>query len=69
MKIKAVKEFYDLQEGVIRKVDEEFEVSDERFEVLQAVLPDFVEKLDDTPESNKKPKAKKEVAPADELPI
>lgn len=62
--IKVKQEFYDLQEGVFRNVGDEFEASEERFEELQAVLPDYIEKSGD-----KKGKSKKEVAPADELPI
>lgn len=77
--IKVKQEFYDLQEGVFRNAGDEFEASEERFEELQAALPDYVEKSDgpdtatDTEAKSgtgkKKAKNDKEVAPADELPI
>lgn len=41
--IKVLKEFYDLEEGVIRQVGESFEATKERFAELKEHLPDYVE--------------------------
>ncbi|CIN74279.1 MULTISPECIES: hypothetical protein [Streptococcus] len=41
--IKVLKEFYDLKEGVLRKVGERFEATEERFAELKEHLPDYVE--------------------------
>lgn len=47
MKVKVLKPFEDLKEGVIRQVDEVFEATKTRFSELQAALPmDFVEDAD-----------------------
>lgn len=48
--IKVLKEFYDLKEGVLRSVDEEFEATKERFYEINEALPEFVEWLEDQEE-------------------
>ena len=42
MKVKTIKAFRDLSEGIIRHVGTEFEVSEERYKELEERLPGFV---------------------------
>lgn len=45
MKIKTLKNFKDLQEGIIRKTGDVFIISKERFEEINTKLPGYVEEV------------------------
>ena len=47
MKVKTIKAFRDLSEGIIRHVGTEFEVSEERYKELEERLPGFVSPVDE----------------------
>ena len=66
MKVKTLKPFKDLNEAVVRKAGEEFEVDKERFDELANNLPGFVEEIAQNEEieqpeaaANQKSKGKK----------
>lgn len=60
MKIKTLKNFKDLQEGIIRKTGDVFIISKERFEEINTKLPGYVEEVKEekkeTANDTRKPK-------------
>lgn len=64
MKVKTLYRFRDAKEGVIREVGDTFEVTQERFDEIQAVAKeygtDFVEQVKTSPRRGRKPKAEAE---------
>jgi hypothetical protein len=60
MKVKVLKEFFDKQENTMRRVGDEFEVTDARFKEIDAILPQFLEvKKEAKAKPQTKAKAKK----------
>lgn len=45
MKIKTLRNFKDLKEGIIRKTGDVFIVNKERFEEINSKLPGFIEEV------------------------
>lgn len=64
MKVKTLYRFRDAKEDVIREVGDTFEVTQERFDEIQAVAKeygtDFIEKVKTSPQRGRKPKAEAE---------
>lgn len=50
MKVKVIREFYDLKEDKLRKVDETFEVSNTRFDEIVKNGGEWIEELATEPE-------------------
>lgn len=50
MKVKVIREFYDLKEDKLRKVDETFEVSNARFDEIVKNGGEWIEELATEPE-------------------
>lgn len=61
MLVKTNRQFFDIVTGDYRKVGDEFEVNQERFDELNEKVPGFVSKLDI--------ETKKEVDPLDDLTV
>lgn len=47
MKVKVLRPFIDLTDGIERKVDEVFECSEARFAEIKAKLPEWVESVEE----------------------
>lgn len=58
MKVKVLKSFIDLSEGVERKAGDVFECTKERFEEIKAKLPEWVISVEEPKTTSSKAKTK-----------